>query len=261
MPDVPAIEVTDLTVAYGAKPVLWDVDLTVPPGVLMAIVGPNGAGKTTLIKAILELVRPAAGRVLIHGRPYQEQRRLVAYVPQRRTVDWDFPTNVLDVVLMGRYGALGWLRRPGRSDRALALAALEQVGMTDLADRQISQLSGGQQQRVFLARALVQDAGVYLMDEPFQGVDATTERTIVDLLQRLRADGRTVVCVHHDLQTVEEYFDWVTLLNVRRIASGLVEEVFDENNLRLTYGGLVSFLGGNGGRAPVRPEVAEERDA
>jgi manganese/zinc/iron transport system ATP- binding protein len=240
--DVPAIEVTDLTVAYGATPVLWDVDLTVPPGVLMAIVGPNGAGKTTLIKAILELVRPAAGRILIHGRPYEEQRRLVAYVPQRRTVDWDFPTNVLDVVLMGRYGALGWLRRPGRRDRELALEALDQVGMRHLADRQISQLSGGQQQRVFLARALVQDARVFLMDEPFQGVDATTERTIVDLLQRLRAEGTTVVCVHHDLQTVAEYFDWATLLNVRRVASGPVEEVFDEDNLRLTYGGRVSFL-------------------
>ena len=242
MSDVPAIEVTDLTVAYGATPVLWDVDLTVPPGVLMAIVGPNGAGKTTLIKAILDLVRPAAGRVLIHGRPYEEQRRLVGYVPQRRTVDWDFPTNVLDVVLMGRYGALGWVRRPGRNDRTRALEALEQVGMAHLADRQISQLSGGQQQRVFLARALVQDAGVYLMDEPFAGVDATTERAIVELLQRLRADGRTVVCVHHDLQTVAEYFDWVTLLNVRRIASGRVDEVFTDENLRLTYGGRVSFL-------------------
>src|SRR3712207_6635636 len=172
MANAPAIEVTDLTVAYGAKPVLWDVDLTVRRGVLMAIVGPNGAGKTTLIKAILELVRPAAGRVLIHGAPYQEQRREVAYVPQRRTVDWDFPTNVLDVVLMGRYGALGWLRRPGRRERALALEALDKVGMAAFAGRQISQLSGGQQQRVFLARALAQDARVYLMDEPFQGVDA-----------------------------------------------------------------------------------------
>jgi manganese/zinc/iron transport system ATP- binding protein len=260
--DVPAIEVADLTVAYGATPVLWDVDLTVPPGVLMAIVGPNGAGKTTLIKAILELVRPAAGRVLIHGRPYEEQRRLVAYVPQRRTVDWDFPTNVLDVVLMGRYGALGWLRRPGRSERTLALEALEQVGMVELADRQISQLSGGQQQRVFLARALVQDARVYLMDEPFAGVDATTERAIVELLQRLRADGRTVVCVHHDLQTVTEYFDWATLLNVRRIASGPVEGVFNEHNLRLTYGGRVSFLAEGARRATAgQAEVHAEPDA
>jgi manganese/zinc/iron transport system ATP- binding protein len=260
--DVPAIEVADLTVAYGTTPVLWDVDLTVPPGVLMAIVGPNGAGKTTLIKAILELVRPAAGRVRIHGRPYEAERRLVAYVPQRRTVDWDFPTNVLDVVLMGRYGALGWLRRPGRRDRTLALEALEQVGMLHFADRQISQLSGGQQQRVFLARALVQDAQVYLMDEPFQGVDATTERAIVELLRRLRAEGRTVVCVHHDLQTVAEYFDWATLLNVRRIASGPVDEVFTEDNLRLTYGGLVGFLAQNGRRAVAeRAEVLAEPDA
>ena len=242
----PAIEVSDLTVAYRDRPVLWDVDMTVPDSVLMAIVGPNGAGKTTLIKAILGLVRPAAGRVLVHGRPYGEHRRLVAYVPQRGSVDWDFPTNVLDVVMMGRYGDLGWLRRPGRRERELALAALEKTGMHELADRQISQLSGGQQQRVFLARALVQDAEVYLMDEPFQGVDATTEVAIVRLLQELRASGRTVVVVHHDLQTVSQYFDWVTLLNVRRIASGPVDDVFTDENLRLTYGGRVAFVGGNG---------------
>jgi manganese/zinc/iron transport system ATP- binding protein len=244
----PAVEVEDLTVAYREKPVLWDVDVTVPPGVLMAIVGPNGAGKTTLIKAVLGLVRPAAGRVLVHGRPYEEQRRVVAYVPQRGTVDWDFPTSVLDVVTMGTYGALGWLRRPGRVERERSLAALAQVGMTDLAGRQISQLSGGQQQRVFLARALVQDAEVYLMDEPFQGVDATTEVTIVQLLQELRAGGKTVIVVHHDLQTVADYFDWVTLLNVRRIASGPVDDVFTDENLRLAYGGRVPLLSGNGRR-------------
>jgi manganese/zinc/iron transport system ATP- binding protein len=244
----PAVEVADLTVAYRETPVLWDVDLNVPRGVLMAIVGPNGAGKTTLIKAVLGLVRPAAGRVLVHGRPYEEQRRLVAYVPQRGTVDWDFPTSVLDVVTMGTYGALGWLRRPGRDERERALAALDQVRMRDYADRQISQLSGGQQQRVFLARALVQDADVYLMDEPFQGVDATTEVEIVRVLQELRARGKTVIVVHHDLQTVAEYFDWVTLLNVRRIASGPVEEVFTDENLRETYGGRVALLSGNGRR-------------
>ncbi len=237
-----AIEVEDLTVAYGEKPVLWDVDLTVPTGVLMAIVGPNGAGKTTLIKAILNLVKTAAGQVLIHGKPYYKQRRLMAYVPQRGSVDWDFPTNVKDVVMMGRYGALGWMRRPGRNELEMALAALEKVGMAGFADRQISQLSGGQQQRVFLARALVQDAQVYLMDEPFQGVDATTERAIVALLQDLRVAGKTVVVVHHDLQTVPEYFDWTTLLNVRLIASGPVADVFNDENLRLTYGGRVSFL-------------------
>ena len=237
-----AIEVTDLTVAYQDKPVLWDIDLDVPPGVLLSIVGPNGAGKTTLIKAILGLVRPAAGNVLIYDKPYETQRRIVGYVPQRGTVDWDFPTNVLDVVMMGRYGALGWIRRPGRQEREQAMYALEKVGMEGYTTRQISQLSGGQQQRVFLARALVQDATVYLMDEPFQGVDATTERAIVTLLQELRANGKTVVVVHHDLQTVEDYFDWVMLLNIRRIASGPVTEIFTPENLRKTYGGHVAFM-------------------
>lgn len=237
-----AIEVTDLTVAYQEKPVLWDVDLDVPPGVLLSIVGPNGAGKTTLIKAILGLVRPAAGNVLIYDKPYEAQRRIVGYVPQRGSVDWDFPTNVLDVVMMGRYGALGWIRRPRKQEREQAMSALEKVGMEGYATRQISQLSGGQQQRVFLARALVQDSTVYLMDEPFQGVDATTERAIVDLLQELRANGKTVVVVHHDLQTVTDYFDWVMLLNIRRIASGPVEETFTPENLRETYGGRIAFV-------------------
>lgn len=237
-----AIEVTDLTVAYKEKPVLWDVDLEVPDGILMAIVGPNGAGKTTLIKSILGLIEPAAGQVLIQGAPYKQQRRLVGYVPQRGSVDWDFPTTVIDVVMMGRYGSLGWIRRPGVQERAAAMDALEKVGMSDYADRQISQLSGGQQQRVFLARALVQDASIYFMDEPFQGVDAVTERAIVSLLQELRASGKTVVVVHHDLQTVPEYFDWVMLLNVRQVASGPVDKVFTEENLRLAYGGRVAFL-------------------
>jgi manganese/zinc/iron transport system ATP- binding protein len=252
LPDapVPAIEVNDLTVAYREKPVLWDVDLLVPSGVLMAIVGPNGAGKSTLIKAILGLVDSAAGQVLVHGRPYEDQRREVAYVPQRETVDWDFPTSVLDVVMMGRYGDLGWFRRPGAREKHLAMEALAKVEMEDLADRQISQLSGGQQQRVFLARALVQDARVYLMDEPFQGVDATTERAIVQVLQKLRANGNTVVAVHHALQTVPEYFDEVMILNVRHIAFGPVEEVFTEENLRTAYGGRVSFL-----RSVTEPSV------
>jgi manganese/zinc/iron transport system ATP- binding protein len=242
----PAIEVNDLTVAYRHNPVLWDVDLTVPAGVLMAIVGPNGAGKSTLIKSILGLVKPAAGEVLVHGQPYDDQRRLVAYVPQRGSVDWDFPTSVLDVVMMGRYGALGWIRRPGKRERDMAVSALEKVGMTEFASRQISQLSGGQQQRVFLARALVQDAQVYLMDEPFQGVDAKTERAIVAVLKELSAAGNTVVAVHHALQTVRDYFDWVTILNVQLIASGPVSEAFTETNLRLAYGGRVPFLATDG---------------
>jgi manganese/zinc/iron transport system ATP- binding protein len=237
-----AIEVMDLTVAYRDKPVLWDVDMSVPSGVLMAIVGPNGAGKTTLIKAILGLVDISAGRVLVSGKTYEEQRRRVAYVPQRGSVDWDFPTTVLDVVMMGRYGELGWIKRPGAREKQAATEALEKVAMSDYAHRQISQLSGGQQQRVFLARSLVQDADVFLMDEPFQGVDATTERAIVTLLQELRDSGATVVCVHHDLQTVTEYFDRVTLLNVRRIASGPAREIFTEENLRATYGGRMAWL-------------------
>ena len=232
----------DLTVAYHETPVLWDIDLDVPQGVLLAIVGPNGAGKTTLIKAILGLVRTASGKVLIHNKPYEVQRKIVGYVPQRGTVDWDFPTNVLDVVMMGRYGSLGWIRRPRKTDRELAMNALEKVGMEKYRNRQISQLSGGQQQRVFLARALVQDSNVYLMDEPFQGVDATTERAIVALLQELRENGKTVVVVHHDLQTVTDYFDWVTLLNIRRIASGPVQDTFTSENLRETYGGRIAFM-------------------
>lgn len=237
-----AIEVSDLTVAYHDRPVLWDVDLEVPAGVLMAVAGPNGAGKTTLIKTMLGLVKPAAGRVLIHGAPYREQRTLTAYVPQRGSVDWDFPTQVLDVVMMGTYGKLGWFRRPGEKQREQAMHCLDRVGMADFWRRQISHLSGGQQQRVFLARALAQDAQVYLMDEPLQGVDATTERAIIDLLRELRAQGRTVVVVHHDLQTIPEYFDWLTLLNVRRIASGPVNTAFTPENLRRAYGGRVAFL-------------------
>lgn len=236
---VAAVEVHDLTVAYREAPVLWDIDLTVPRGVLMAVVGPNGAGKTTLIKSILGLIKPVTGAVLVEGKPYSPRNRSVAYVPQRGTVDWDFPTTVADVVLMGTYGKLGWFRRPGPAERATAAEALKRVGMAEFAGRQISQLSGGQQQRVFLARALVQDAPVYLMDEPFQGVDAVTEKAIVEILQELRTRGRTVLVVHHDLQTVPEYFDWVTLLNVRLIASGPVAEVFTPENLRRAYGASV----------------------
>lgn len=237
-----AIEVNDLTVAYRQKPVLWDIDLSAPPGILMAVVGPNGAGKSTLIKCILGLIRPIAGQVMIFNKPYGEQRRLVGYVPQRGSVDWDFPTTALDVVMMGLYGSLGWFKRPGKMERLAAMESLEKVAMQDFASRQISHLSGGQQQRVFLARALAQNASVYFMDEPFQGVDAKTERAIIAILKELRAQGKTVLAVHHDLQTVPEYFDWVMLLNVRRIASGPVPDVFTEENLRLAYGGYVPFI-------------------
>jgi manganese/zinc/iron transport system ATP- binding protein len=238
----PAIEVHDLTVAYRDQPVLWDVDLAVPTGVLMAVVGPNGAGKTTLLKAILGLVTPVSGEVRVNGRPYAADRRVIAYVPQRGSVDWDFPTTAFDVVLMGTYGAVGWFRRPGAREKAAARDALARVGLTEFAARQISQLSGGQQQRVFLARALAQDAPVYMMDEPFQGVDAVTERAIVDLLRALRTQGKTVVVVHHDLGSVREYFDWVTLLNVRMIASGPVAEAFTPETVRAAYGDRAAHL-------------------
>jgi manganese/zinc/iron transport system ATP- binding protein len=237
-----AIVVEDLTVAYNSSPALWDIDLEVPSGVLMAIVGPNGAGKTTLIKAALNLVPRSAVTVLFHGKPYAKMRRIVGYVPQRGSVDWDFPTTVLDVVMMGRYGSLGWVRRPGRRERELAMAALHQVSMTDFADSQIGQLSGGQQQRTFLARALVQDAQIYFMDEPFAAVDAVTERAIVKVLQELRDGGKTVVVVHHDLSTVTSYFDWVTLLSVEVRASGPTKEVFTRENLDKTYNGRMDSL-------------------
>jgi len=236
------ITVEDLTVAYREAPVLWDVDLDVPDSTLMAIVGPNGAGKSTLIKAILGLIEPSAGRVLVYGKPYAQQRSLVAYVPQRGSVDWDFPTNALDVVTMGRYGALGWFRRPGKAEREMAMDALRMVGMEGYAERQISQLSGGQQQRVFLARALVQNAQIYLMDEPFQGVDATTEHAIIKVLQSLKEAGKTVLVVHHDLETVPEYFDRVFILNVRAIAAGPVATTFTPENLRRAYGGKMELL-------------------
>ncbi|MEM6282609.1 MAG: ABC transporter ATP-binding protein [Chloroflexota bacterium] len=237
-----ALHVDDLTVAYNSKPAIWDVDLDVPEGVLMAIVGPNGAGKSTLIKAVLNLIPRAAGNALFYGKPYEQSRSIVGYVPQRGSVDWDFPTSVIDVVTMGLYGKLGWFRRPGRKERDLAYHALDQVGMADYADRQISQLSGGQQQRTFLARALVQDAQIYFMDEPFAAVDAVTERAIVAILRELREHDKTVLVVHHDLQTVPDYFDWVTLLNVEVIASGPTAQTFTPENLRKTYGGRVSFL-------------------
>lgn len=231
-----AIQVDDLTVAYDYKPVLWDIDLTVPEGVLMAIVGPNGAGKSTLIKAILGIIKPLAGTISIFGGSYKEKRKLVAYVPQKGSVDWDFPTTALDVVMMGTYGSLGWIKRPGSKEKKAALEALEKVGMLSFRNRQISQLSGGQQQRIFLARALVQNASIYFMDEPFQGVDATTEIAIINILKELRKAGKTLVVVHHDLQTVPEYFDWVTFLNVKKIATGPVKEIFNDDNLTETYG-------------------------
>ena len=201
----------------------------------MAIVGPNGAGKSTLIKSMLGFLKPVSGNVLFFGKPYSAVRKRIAYVPQKGSVDWDFPTDVFDVVMMGRYGELGILKRPKKEDYDKVEKALEEVGMLSFAHRQISQLSGGQQQRVFLARALVQNSDIYMMDEPFQGVDAKTEKSIVSVLQKLRDLGKTVIVVHHDLQTVKSYFDEVTLLNIKVVASGPVQEVFTENNIKQTY--------------------------
>jgi manganese/zinc/iron transport system ATP- binding protein len=244
-----AIAVRDLTVAYNEAPVLWDVDLDIEPGKITAIIGPNGAGKSTMLKAILRLVPIAAGSVRIFGSSLPRVRSRIAYIPQRGSVDWDFPTDALDVVTMGRYGRVGWFRRPGAADRRIAQDALAQVGMSAFAKRQISQLSGGQQQRVFLARALAQEADLYLMDEPFAGVDAVTELAIVEILRDARDAGKTVVAVHHDLQSVADYFDNVALLNVRMVAAGPVSSTFSEENLKTTYAPAAPTLdpfGGNG---------------
>nr|WP_235896179.1 metal ABC transporter ATP-binding protein [Ostreibacterium oceani] len=231
----PAIRVTNLTVAYGDTPVLWDIHLSIPCGVLMGVVGPNGAGKTTLIKSLLGLVKPLCGQVHFLNQPYQRQRQQVAYIPQKGSIDWDFPTTVLDVVMMGTYGKLGWFKRPDSKAKKQAMDALAAVDMTGLSMRPIGQLSGGQQQRVLLARAIVQDAQIYLLDEPFQGVDAVTEKTMMANLQQWTDAGKTVIVVHHDLQTVPHYFNWVTLLNVQCIACGPVDAVFTDENIHQTY--------------------------
>ena len=231
-----AVEVRGLKVAYDAQPVLRDVSFWIPQGSLAAVVGPNGAGKSTLIKAVLGLLRPLSGTVVLRGAA-RAKKPEIAYVPQSSSVDWDFPVTVLDVVMMGRYGRLGWLRRPGRAERETALAMLERVGMRPYAARHISRLSGGQRQREFLARALAQEAEIYLLDEPFKGVDARTESVILSLLQELKRQGKTAVVVHHDLRTVAEYFDWVVLMNTRVVASGAAAQVLCETNLRRAYAG------------------------
>lgn len=241
-PATAPLSIHDMTVAYHRKPVLWDIDLNIREGKLVGIVGPNGAGKSTLIKAALDLIPKASGRVMVYGKPYREQRHLVGYVPQRESVDWDFPVSATDVVAMGVYGRIGWFRPVRKRHRDAAREALDRVGIGDFADRQISQLSGGQQQRVFLARALLQDAKLYFMDEPFAAVDAATEKAIVSILHDLRSAGKTVLVVHHDLQTVPQYFDDVILINMRVVAHGPTSEVFTPDNLRKTYGGRLTLL-------------------
>ncbi|MBO2942930.1 metal ABC transporter ATP-binding protein [Paenibacillus sp. F411] len=236
------IEVQGITASYRKNQVLKDVNFTVEPGTLTAIIGPNGAGKSTLLKVLLELHPKLSGSTAFFGSSLQKMKKRIGYVPQRGSVDWDFPTNALDVVTMGLYGQIGWLRRPNRSHRERAMACLEQMGMADYANRQISQLSGGQQQRVFLARALVQEADLYFMDEPLAGVDAATEKAIMHTLKELKDRGKTVMVVHHDLQTVEDYFDHVLLLNRSVWAHGPTEEVFTQENVYRTYGGTLRWM-------------------
>ncbi len=239
------LQVQGLTVTYQHQPVVQQVSFSLAEGRLIGLLGPNGAGKSTLLKAILGLIPSLSGQVKVFGKPYESQRRRIGYVPQRESVDWDFPTDALDVVLMGTYGRLGLFRRPGKNERQTALHCLDQVGMADYAGRQISQLSGGQQQRVFLARALAQKADLYLMDEPFAGVDALTEKAIITLLEQMKQQGKTVLVVHHDLSTVQAYFDDMLLLNRQLIAAGPVEQTFTPELLQQTYGGKMAFLPGN----------------
>jgi len=236
------LEIHDLTVAYHKRPVLWGIDLEVPAGQLVGIIGPNGAGKSTLIKAAMGQLPVSSGWVKVFGEPVKKNLKRVGYVPQRESVDWDFPVNVMDVVLMGRYGHLGLLRRPGKKDREIARECLEKVKMLPYADRQISNLSGGQQQRVFLARALAQESDLYFMDEPFSGVDAATETAIVAILQELKDKGKTLMVVHHDLPTANQYFDSLLLLNMRVVAFGPTESVFQYDLLQNTYGGRLTIL-------------------
>lgn len=237
-----AMECHDFSVAYHHKPVLYGIDCCIPSGALVGILGPNGAGKSTLLKAALGLVKPSGGYVQMFGKPHHKVKSRVGYVPQRESIDWDFPVSVMDVVMMGRYGKLGLFRRPGDEDRAIARRSLERVQMLDYADRQIANLSGGQQQRVFLARALAQDCDLYMMDEPFAAVDAATERAVIELLREMTAAGKTVLVVHHDLITAPNYFDHLMLLNLRLVAFGKTKEVWTQENLSLTYGGKMTIL-------------------
>ncbi len=252
MTEAPPLEVHDLTVAYHKKPVLYGIDVAIPAGKIVGIVGPNGAGKSTLIKAAMGIVPLSSGWIRFFGRTFKQACKRVGYVPQRESVDWDFPVNVMDVVLMGRYGRLGLLRRPTTADRDVARACLEKVKMLPYANRQIGNLSGGQQQRVFLARALAQESDIYLMDEPFAGVDAATESAIIEVLRELRDRGKTLLVVHHDLGTAPEYFDMLLLLNMRVVAFGPTAEVFQAEILQKTYGGRLTIL------SEVAQKVAEQ---
>jgi manganese/zinc/iron transport system ATP- binding protein len=238
-----ALRIDQLTVNYDKTPVLWEISCSFSDSQIVGIIGPNGAGKSTFLKAVLGLIKPISGTVQVYGKTLAEQRQRVAYVPQRESVDWDFPISVLELVLMGCYGRLGLFRRPSRSDRQCAKDMLELLGISEYADRQISQLSGGQQQRVFIARALLQDADIYFMDEPFSGVDMATERMLMEQLHELKRKGKTIFVVHHDLNSVKSYFDSLMVLNMRLVALGPVDQVFTADVINSAYGKNSAFFG------------------
>lgn len=236
------VEVEQLSVSYGKTPALWDIHFSLPSALRVAIVGPNGAGKSTLLKALMGVIKPLTGQIFLFGQPLKSVKRRIAYVPQRSSIDWDFPATVLDVVLMGTYGQLGFFRWPTKKEKKAAFTALDQVGMTSFAQRQISELSGGQQQRVFFARALVQEADLYCMDEPFAGIDMATEKTLAILFSQLTEKGKTLLVVHHDLTSVAQYFDWVMLVNTCLISCGEISQVFTPENIQRTYGRSAHLL-------------------
>lgn len=238
----PVLEIHDLTVSYGKNPILWNIDFSLPHGILAGIIGPNGAGKSSLIKAIMGLLEVNSGYIRVFDSEMDAVRKKISYVPQRESVDWDFPASALDIVMMGTYHKLGLFNRPGKKEKALAMKCLEKVDMASFHDRQISELSGGQQQRVFIARALAQEADIYFMDEPFAGVDISTENTIVELLKQMTKDGKTVIVVHHDIHSASRYFDWIIMLNMHLIASGPTDQVLTEPLLQKTFGGKLALL-------------------
>lgn len=238
----PIVEAHNLTVLYGQKPALWNVDFTLPPQNVIGIMGPNGSGKSTLLKTIMGVIEPTSGYTRVFDKELNEARHWVSYVPQRQDIDWDFPASVWDVVRMGRFQQRGLFKKLTSEDKDIIAQSLEKVNMLGYAKRQISQLSGGQQQRVFLARALAQQGKLFLMDEPFAGVDIATEEMIVELLKEMKAEGKTLLIVHHDLHTAQSYFDWLVLLNTRLVASGPIDHVFKDKILTDTYGGKLTTL-------------------
>lgn len=232
---LPAITIKDLTVVSNTKPVIWDLDLIIPQATLLGIIGPNGSGKTTLLKTILGNIQPIAGTITIHNNNTTQLPQSIAYVPQKNSVDWTFPINVYDIVMMARTTKLYWYQQAQKQDHEIVDWALAQVNMLNFKDRHISQLSGGQQQRVFLARALAQQADILILDEPFNGIDLATEQLILSVLQKLKDAGKTIIVVHHDLNTVQKYFDWTFLMNVKHIAVGPTKEVLTSENIKKTF--------------------------